>query len=1000
MASKRVFVFDEYRLDEQERALLRGTEAVSLPPKLFDLLAELVRSSGRLLYKHELLDRVWSDTAVEEGSLTRAVSSLRRVLGVTPDGREYIQTVAKQGYRFISPVRPAELEHTAAAAPRLPPALSSPALVDFVGRESELEQMQHVWTRAQQGRHQLLLVAGEPGIGKTRLSFEFARACAAEGATVLVGCCDEETLVPYQPFVESLAWYVRHSPDADLRTDLAAIGGGAELGGFVPDLRSRVPDLPIPPTVDAEGQRYRLFEAIAALLAVVSRTRPLLLVLDDIHWADKPTLLLLRHVIRSARLGAYAIVATYRESELGRAHPLAEVLSLLRRDPAVTRIVLRGLDIVHVKALVGSIAGPVAPSHLSKTILDSTDGNPFFATEMLHHLKETGTIDATSIVVSEGIKEVIGRRLSRLGDACNRVLIVASVIGREFDVAILEAVVDLPDNEMLDALEDATRAQLIIESREVNGRYSFTHALIRETLYTELSSPRRLKLHRGVADAIERLSQNTRNPPLAELAYHFSQALSTAGAVDKAIDYGIRAGDRATEALAFEEAARLFEIALQSLELKAAGRDTEALGVDLHARRARSFDALGQWSLEVGELEAALSHLDSHASERRCELLLALARAWFLLLDLRPIERYAAEALQLADRLQRNDLAANAIAWLARCRQAKGDLATTIDMDRDALARAPGVATAAHMLGPLTLYLAGRSAEGIPLAIEAADAARSSGDTTFTMYALTHVGLNMCAAGRYAEALEAFREVRNFGRRYGALPMLARATAMAAGLHLTLFDFDSAQALQSEAQELAKTVAFTPPIVSAGIDSLLMFARQHQPGRAERLLDETTAAAALTGGWHGWLWQLRLTQARAELAVARDAYDDAILEASSAIEQSRGRSRPKYEALGLMTRARALHARERTREAIDDAKAAVTIAERIGDPALLLLALDALIGIDGTDQLLNQARAVSDRIARALPDEAMRRCFTEFEVVRRIGRNENATASGPPGGAS
>ena len=162
------------------------------------------------------------------------------------------------------------------------------------------------------------------------------------------------------------------------------------------------------------------------------------------------------------------------------------------------------------------------------------------------------------------------------------------------------------------------------------------------------------------------------------------------------------------------------------------------------------------------------------------------------------------------------------------------------------------------------------------------------------MYALAHLGLNMCAAGRYAEALKAFHEVRSFGRKYGALPMLARATAMAAGLHLTVFDFEGAEALQSEACELARSVRFVPPIVSAGIDSLLTFARRHEPGRAERLLEETAAAAASTAGWHQWLWQLRLTQARAELALARGAFDEAIATATDSIEQSRARRRPKY----------------------------------------------------------------------------------------------------------
>jgi DNA-binding winged helix-turn-helix (wHTH) protein/tetratricopeptide (TPR) repeat protein len=996
MSPKRIFVFDRYRLDEQERQLLLGTHAIPLPPKVFDLLAELVRNAGRLLPKQDLLDKVWPGVAVEEGSLTRGISSLRQVLGSTADGQDYIQTVSKRGYRFISHVRETtddDLDGIRLAVP-LPPSLLASAAVDFVGREAELVQMQDVWQHAKDGRHQMLLIAGEPGIGKTRLSLEFARTRAAEGSTVLIGCSDQENLVPYQPFVECLSWYLRNCPEAELRGQLAAIGGGGELAAFIPELRNLVPDLPSPLPMDPEGQRYRLFEAVAGMLAVASRVRPMLLMLDDLHWADRPTLLLLRHVMRSARTGSFAIVATYRESELDRTHPLAETLITIRRERGTTRLVLHGLKITHVKALVNSIVGPNAPSQLPQVVLDSTDGNPFFATEMLQHLKETGAIASLSgmtgrkieigdIGLSEGIKEVIGQRLSRLTEACNRVLSIASIVGREFGATLLEAVADLHDDQLLDALEEAARAQLIRESLEVNGRFEFMHALIRETLYSELSSPRRVRLHRLIADAIERLSQSKPNPPLAELAYHFSQAAS-ADVVDKAIDYAVRAGDRAADALAHEEAARLFDIALHSLEFTPEGSDTERLRVDLHKRRARSFEALGQWSLEVRELDAALHHLNSQQLEQRCELVLALARAWFLLLDLRPVEQYATEALQLAEQLQRADLAANALAWLARCRQANGDLGAAIDIDRRSMSRAPGVVTAAHTMGPLTLYLAGRSPEALALAAVAADSARSSRDTTFIMYSLTHLGLNLAAVGRYAEATNAFQEARSFGRKYGAIPMLARATAMPAGLHLTLFDFEGAEALQSEACELARGVGFVPPIISAGIDSLLTFARIHEPGRAERLLEETAVAAASTAGWHQWLWQLRLTQAKAELALSRDALDEAVTTATESIEQSRARGRPKYETLGLITRARGLHALARTRDAIADTKTAVNIADRTGDPMLMLLALDALIGLDGTDELAARARTVIDHISVGLPNEVMRQCFTESEVMRRI----------------
>jgi tetratricopeptide (TPR) repeat protein len=324
------------------------------------------------------------------------------------------------------------------------------------------------------------------------------------------------------------------------------------------------------------------------------------------------------------------------------------------------------------------------------------------------------------------------------------------------------------------------------------------------------------------------------------------------------------------------------------------------------------------------------------------------------------------------------------MAWLARCKQSDGDLEAAIDIDRQALARAPGVISVSHMMGPLSLYLAGRFSEALVLATDGAAAARASRDSVFIMYSLSHLALNLMGAGRYAEASATVTEARTFGRKYGALPMLARVTAIASGLHMSVFDYEGAESLQAEARELSRSIAFFPSLVSSNIDALLMLARCHEPGRAEQLLRDTARDAAETGGWHQWLWQMRLAEARAELALARGAYADAIAEAEQAIERSRARKRPKYEALGLTTRARALHGLGRTRAAIDDARSSVAVADRLGDPALLLTTLDTMLEIDGSDDLAALARVTVDRIHAALPDDSMRERFRASDVVQRV----------------
>jgi predicted Ser/Thr protein kinase/tetratricopeptide (TPR) repeat protein len=869
----------------------------------------------------------------------------------------------------------------------------------FVGREPELAQMEQAWTRAITGQRQLILLAGEPGIGKTRLASQFASTRAESGATVLVGRCDEEALVPYQPFVEALGWYARVSAEHDLRAQLAALGGGAELGPLIPELLRRVPDLPTQPAMSPEGQRYRLFEAVNELLAGASAVRPMILVFDDLHWADKPTLLMLRHVMRASNAAFLCIVGTYRDSELDRTHPLVEMLADLRRETVVARLSLRGLEEAHIKGLIDAFVGSADTSpQLARVVAGSTDGNPFFVGEMLRHLTETGSLaklqslsdadkNAAALGLPEGVKEVIGRRLSRLSEPCNRMLSLAAVIGRDFDIEVLEALGDVREDSLLDAIDAGVQAQLISEAPQRAGRFSFVHALIRETLYDELTATRRVRLHRRVAEAIEHLAQGRPDPPLADLAYHFVQA-ATADTADKAIDYATRAGDRAADALALEEAARLYDMALRSLGLKAPSVGTDVRRVDLHTRRARVFGALAQWAAAKPDLEQALRYLDRQQSEQRSEILLELAAASFWLLDLPSVERLASEALDLAEQVRRSDLAANAMGWLARALSGHGDLAGAIEMESATIARAGGARTIAHAMHPHNLYLAGRAIDGIECGVQATEMARASRDTTFTMNALSHYGLSLGGVGRYTEAAEIFGEVRQFGRKYGVLQLLARATSMTAGLHLSVFDFVEAEAVAFEARELGRSAGFLPSVVSAGIDLLLMYARQRDPGRADGLLSETSTAAVGAAGSHAWLWQLRLSQVRAELALAHRAFDTAVVEASEGIGHSltKGRRRPKYEALGLITRARALHGLGRTRDAIADAKQGVVVARSTLDPVLLLVALDAVLAVDGDDESAAEARALDLRISSALPNETMRQRFVESEVVQRVRR--------------
>ncbi len=488
----------------------------------------------------------------------------------------------------------------------LPPALDTGQRVPFVGRHAEQDVLIRDWKAAKDGRRTVSLLAGEPGIGKTRLASQLAAHAHEQGATVLFGRADEESLVPYQPFVEAIDHIVRETPPDELR---ALIGDAApDLARLIPHLHERLPGTPEAMRSEPETERYRVFEAVRALFAALTEAAPVVLVLDDLHWADKPTLLLLHHLLRPGTEMALHIVGTYRDTDLDRRHPLADTLADLRRQTGYERIALSGLVEGDIKEFLDLITGQDPPVGFARLLREQTEGNPFFIGEVLRHLVESGAVAvvdgqwqaegggaAASLPIPEGVKEVIGRRLTRLSDEANHVLSVGAVLGRDFDLDVLTSVADVDDDAALTALEAAVTARLVVERPERLGRYHFVHALVRETLYEELTSARRARLHRRAAIAFEEQHRDNVEPVLAQLAYHYAEA-AQAGDVDKAVDYALRAGRAALDLVAYEEAAAHFERALHVLELADEPDATE---------RAEILLALGDARDRSGDREAA-----------------------------------------------------------------------------------------------------------------------------------------------------------------------------------------------------------------------------------------------------------------------------------------------------------------------------------------------------------------------------------------------------------
>ncbi len=392
------------------------------------------------------------------------------------------------------------------ASPPLPSALPhfGGDRTTFVGRGEELQALRRCWETARAGRRALVLLAGEPGIGKTRLAFEFALECQeGSAAELLFGRADESSHTPYQVFLDAVQDCTAPRSAAELRQ---ALGAAAEPALLASELGRTLPDAALGrDEAEAEDRsRQRLFEVLTTVFTTPTLPKPLVLLLDDLQWADQPSLQLLRHIMRQRAQSRLLIIGTYRESDVTRDHPLSQVLADLRRDGLVELIPLTGLPERGVGSLVATWAGQDSPAELTRTIHEQTEGNPLFVQEMLRHLTETGEMFdddgrlreyATATGVPQGVKDVITRRLARLSDECNNVLTIASVIGRDFGLDALQRASDLSEEQLIDALEEAIDASLVREVPGTVGRYSFAHALVHEALYDELTTTRRVRLH-------------------------------------------------------------------------------------------------------------------------------------------------------------------------------------------------------------------------------------------------------------------------------------------------------------------------------------------------------------------------------------------------------------------------------------------------------------------------------------------------------------------------
>ena len=675
------------------------------------------------------------DTTVDDGDyFGEPVVEAARLCGYAAGGQIVVGDLvhrlasSRDGHRFRSlgaielkgisePVAAFELvwEPATPTGIALPERLRELPATGYVGRVAEREQLTALWDQACEGSLRLALVGGEAGVGKTRLSTHLALDAHGDGATVLYGRCDEDLGVPYQPWAQALGHLVKEAPAPLLDGHVERFGG--DLARLVPSLGDRLSELPAARQSDPETERYLLYAAVAGLLEGASEREPVVLILDDLHWADAPTLSLLRHVVTAGPAMRVLVVGTYRDSDLSREHPLTALLADLHREQGVERIKLAGLDREDVLALMEAVAGHELEEDgraLAAEIARETAGNPFFVGEVLRHLTESGAIvqqdggrwrlvgEVADLGLPQSVREVVGRRVERLGSDARTALSAAAVIGREFDLDLLLAVLGLSEDRLLDLLDEAVAASLLQESSGGTERFAFTHGLVEHTLYRDLGRARRARLHKRVAEALEAQCGDEPGERLGELAGHWAAAvLSTDRA--KAIHYARRAAERALDQLAPHEAARWYRQALE-LHDQAPGGDGSG--------RCELLIGLGEAQRQVGDPEHRRTLLDA------AEL---------------------AQELGDADRLVSAVLANNR-GWISQMSAVDSERVQALEAAAQALPDDDPRRARVLALLASELHFAGQPARCRALAAEAIEMARAAGDQAALAHTLVNAG--------------------------------------------------------------------------------------------------------------------------------------------------------------------------------------------------------------------------------------------------------------------
>ncbi|MDX1612966.1 MAG: protein kinase [Candidatus Promineifilaceae bacterium] len=638
----------------------------------------------------------------------------------------------------------------------------------FVAREAELKLATSLWQQATHGDGQLVLISGEPGVGKSRLAAEILAQAEVTGARAYTGEYRPEGNMPYSAFAQIVGQVLRQRTNDGRAFPPSVL---ADLLKLSPELAARFPDVEPNPELDPEAERRRLFEHMVSFCQIMSQERPLLLLLEDLHWADSGSLSMLQLLARRTVAMPIMLLGTYREVELDVSLPFYQAVQQLERRNLAKRIKLERLSRDQTGRLLATIFSEAITPEFLNGIYQETEGNPFFIEEVCKALIESGQLryqeghwdrpSMEELRIPQGIKVAVQTRVNRLSEVTQSLLLFAAVIGRVFDYTTLERVAGQDEDTLIDSLEDALRAQLIEEVAASRGQlFRFAHALIPYSLREGVSGLRRSRLHRQVAAAIE----ETAPEDFERLAHHWGEA----GNEEKGLDYTVKAARRARSSFANEEALRLYTEALSLLP------GDHWLRYELLAERAQIYGLVGNYEAQRRDAETMLTIAEKQDDESKImDALLELA-AYKKATNIQQVEVYAERVKEMAERVGDKGRLGRAYAMLGQASQRSLGRAGSsrarayIEKAAKLLNEAGLVKEAAANLSSLSFNLSSSDRPAaLQVAEEALAASQRSEDRLLEATAYRRLGIALGSNFRYEEAMQALQKALALAREVG-----------------------------------------------------------------------------------------------------------------------------------------------------------------------------------------------------------------------------------------